>query len=400
MPKPDIPFETLLADLHHPDFNIRSNAARALGQSRDPRAVEALLPDLNDPDWRVRRNAAQALGALRDRQAVEPLIGALNDRTMTVRSRAVVALGRIKDERAIPPLLEAFTTSKNWQLHQHTFQALRKFGKKLIPAVTAALPGAADDQRDKLVSLLGATGRKEALEPLLQALYDPNMIVRWQAACGLGAIGEARAVKPLLQALATSPEAQTQSMIVQALGRLGDAAVVPTLLTLLHDHELYGPHSNLYRTLTEALQRLSGMPHSFGGLVRHEVPIMMSLLNDEQTQSIQTMLDTVGEQLATFANVLGQAQGGTTPSRHLLNFVEMLSGSQNKAQRERESLIAWLKADSPLLRIAAAVSLPWYLNKKALDPLNQATLDPDADVRKAALWALGALTTTLRYKGE
>src|ERR671927_1920972 len=85
MPKVDIPIETLIEQLHGEDWMMRCDAARLLGQSRDPRAVDALLPDLGDSDWRVRRNAAQALGALRDKRAVEPLIQALNDRTMTVR---------------------------------------------------------------------------------------------------------------------------------------------------------------------------------------------------------------------------------------------------------------------------------------------------------------------------
>ena len=64
MPKIDIPFEVLAADLHGSDWKKRCDAARMLGQSKDPRAVELLMPDLQDPDWRVRRKAGQALGAL------------------------------------------------------------------------------------------------------------------------------------------------------------------------------------------------------------------------------------------------------------------------------------------------------------------------------------------------
>ena len=73
MPKTDIPVETLIQQLHSEDWLARCDAARLLGQSRDPRAVDALLTDLNDSDWRVRRNAAQALGALRDKRAVDPI---------------------------------------------------------------------------------------------------------------------------------------------------------------------------------------------------------------------------------------------------------------------------------------------------------------------------------------
>jgi HEAT repeat protein len=106
MPNRELSVESLIQDLHSKDWSRRCDAARLLGQSRDPRAVDALLPDLQDADWRVRRNAAQALGALRDPRATEPLIRALADRVLTVRQRAVVALGRIKDPQALPALLK------------------------------------------------------------------------------------------------------------------------------------------------------------------------------------------------------------------------------------------------------------------------------------------------------
>jgi len=64
MAKAEIDVESLIQKLHSDDWMARCDAARLLGQSRDPRAVDALLPDLNDSDWRVRRNAAWAFHAL------------------------------------------------------------------------------------------------------------------------------------------------------------------------------------------------------------------------------------------------------------------------------------------------------------------------------------------------
>src|SRR6266487_5793979 len=136
MPKSNIPIETLIEQLHGRDWMARCDAARLLGQSDDPRAVDALLPDLNDSDWRVRRNAAQALGALRDKRAVEPLIQALQDRTMTVRQRAIVALGRIKDIQALPALLDILLENKHESCD--VSKAIRKFGKKALPEMVKA----------------------------------------------------------------------------------------------------------------------------------------------------------------------------------------------------------------------------------------------------------------------
>jgi HEAT repeat protein len=136
MPKTDIPVETLIEQLHGEDWTARCDAARLLGQSRDPRAVDSLLPDLNDSDWRVRRNAAQALGALRDKRAVGPLLQALRDRTMTVRQRAIVALGRIKDIQALPALLEILLENRHESYDAN--KAIHKFGRKALPEIAKA----------------------------------------------------------------------------------------------------------------------------------------------------------------------------------------------------------------------------------------------------------------------
>ncbi len=54
-------------------------AAWALGEMRDPRAVEPLIAALKDKDYEVRVCAAIALGEMRDPRAVEPLIESMED---------------------------------------------------------------------------------------------------------------------------------------------------------------------------------------------------------------------------------------------------------------------------------------------------------------------------------
>jgi cyclophilin family peptidyl-prolyl cis-trans isomerase/HEAT repeat protein len=94
--------------------NVRANAARALGVSKDPRAVEPLLKVLHDKSEHVQVSAVRALAAIGDRRAVEPLIelAELSDpKAVLHRQRppsfnlmleCVVALGALKDEQALP----------------------------------------------------------------------------------------------------------------------------------------------------------------------------------------------------------------------------------------------------------------------------------------------------------
>ena len=196
MPKMDIPVETLIEQLHGEDWTARCDAARLLGQSRDPRAVEALLPDLNDSDWRVRRNAAQALGALRDKRAVEPLIHALKDRTMTVRQRAIVALGRIKDIRALPALVEILLENRHESYDAN--KAIHKFGKKAIPEIAKAFERTNNQQ---LMLLLIEMKYESAFELILKLMESSEPVARLTAIQEMGKLGDRRAIPYLVSQL-------------------------------------------------------------------------------------------------------------------------------------------------------------------------------------------------------
>src|SRR5690349_9382380 len=189
MPKTDIPVEILIEPLHGEDWTARCDAARLLGQSRDPRAFEALLPDLDDPDWRVRRNAAQALGTLRDKRAVEPLIQALKDRTMTVRQRAIVALGRIKDLRALPALLEILLEGRHESYDAN--KAIHKFGKKALPEIAKAFERTNHQQ---LMMLLIEMKYEGAFELILKLLEHEEPSARLTAIREMRKLGDKRAI--------------------------------------------------------------------------------------------------------------------------------------------------------------------------------------------------------------
>jgi HEAT repeat protein len=90
---------------------VRSEAARSLGDAKDPRAVEPLVAALNDKG--VRLSAITALGKIGDSRAAEPLIAALKDTDDVVRAYAAQALGRIGDTRAVEPLIAALNDTNS-----------------------------------------------------------------------------------------------------------------------------------------------------------------------------------------------------------------------------------------------------------------------------------------------
>ncbi|MBP2674507.1 MAG: lyase domain protein repeat-containing protein, partial [Deltaproteobacteria bacterium] len=90
--------DSLIAELGHRNSAVREAAARALGVTGDPRAVEPLLNALGDAHDAVRHAAAQGLKALG-----EPL-GELIAGSLAGSEAARQELAARGDPRALPPL--------------------------------------------------------------------------------------------------------------------------------------------------------------------------------------------------------------------------------------------------------------------------------------------------------
>jgi len=146
---------SLIQKLNNDDLLIRLNAIKALGDARDARAVEPLvaalgdkncgcaasnalvkigntsveplIAALKDENMIARRNAAKALGEIKDPRAVKPLITTLKDEDATVRWQAVKALGEIKDPRAVEPLVSTLKDD-NTIVRWHAAKALENIG--------------------------------------------------------------------------------------------------------------------------------------------------------------------------------------------------------------------------------------------------------------------------------
>ncbi len=407
MPKTNIPVETLIADLHGPDWQKRCDAARLLGQSRDPRAVEALLPDLDDPDWKVRRNAAQALGALKDPRAVDGLLKALKDRTATVRERAAVGLGRIKDPGTIPALLEALVEEKG-HVNEGAYQAIRKFGLKAGPHLAEALKSGPNIH---LVELLAQSGFEAQAELFIGLAQDVNPLMRRAALNALGKTNDPKAVDFLMGRLAGG-DLESQALAARSLGHLQAAQAIPIMLDLLQTDQLHGPRAGLYQAISAAFQELGGIkgeveqafPGKYPAMFNvsgasASLPEFMGMLGEDSVKKLNDMLTTMEARV----NKLGEDHD--LPPGTAQRFSEqawkygVMFADAGDARRERvKVLIELLKSAPPLAQAAAALALPWYMDASALEPLEQAAHSPDETLRRASAWAHAALKTALQFR--
>lgn len=99
---------TLIERLYTGDPQLQEQSARALGQSRDPRAIGPLRDALTAKDAGLRAAAALALGTLRNQAPLNDLIALLrDDGNSMVREAAAQALGLICSAKALPALEKA-----------------------------------------------------------------------------------------------------------------------------------------------------------------------------------------------------------------------------------------------------------------------------------------------------
>src|SRR5215216_1630708 len=364
MSKIDIPFETLIQQLHSADWNARCDAARLLGQSGDPRAVNALLPDLKDSDWRVRRNAAQALGALRDPRSTQPLLALLKDRTMTVRQRSIVALGRIKDLQALPALLEVLLDGKRESYEAS--KAIRKFGKKALPEIVKAFERSSNQD---LLLILVDLKYGGIFELLLKLLESDAPASRQVAIQQLGKLTDNRAIPYLIKQL-NDNNPTLQSEAVMALGKLQATEAIPALLGLLKDDELYGPNSGLYRAVTESFQLFGGITNEIQNAFPGKYPAMFNM--GGAPLSLPEVLGLLGNEQSSILNdALSKLQTGFTKPDTLSQSIAdsihkaaeatawkfgVLFADARDAKQERITrLITFLKSESSLQQIASAL---------------------------------------------
>jgi HEAT repeat protein len=106
LPKTDGIYRIIEKTMVDRDLQERISAIIALGNSRDPRAVQSLIDCCRDQNPEIRLRAIEGLQSLRSGRSVEVLIERLRDKRelYETRKRAVVALATIRSYSAIQEL--------------------------------------------------------------------------------------------------------------------------------------------------------------------------------------------------------------------------------------------------------------------------------------------------------
>jgi HEAT repeat protein/beta-lactamase regulating signal transducer with metallopeptidase domain len=200
------------------DAGVRAAAAWALGEIEDPAGVPALAQALReDRDIGVRRMAVWALGEIESSEAVPALAAALRDDDVEMRRKAAWALGEIEDATAVPALSAALRDDRDLEVRQTALWALGEIeDPSAIPALTAALRDSDVEMRRKAAWALGEIESPAAIPALTAAIRDADPEVRKTAVWALAEIDTPAAYEALVPLL-ESDDPEIRRLAVQAI---------------------------------------------------------------------------------------------------------------------------------------------------------------------------------------
>lgn len=211
--------------LSDPDAAVREAAARVLLASPHPDAVAPLGRLLSDPSPTARLIAARALGSSGDPAATLLLLGHMDDSSSDVRGAVVMALERLHDPRAVVPLIGKVQDARP-AVRLHAVRALGMLGDpRAEAALVLALRDAEADVRVSAMSALGqlqASNSVLAIQGVLQA--DKSPLVQAAGVRALAQIGSPRAIEELSHLMAGT-QAQLARLAQDAMITLGVAAI-------------------------------------------------------------------------------------------------------------------------------------------------------------------------------
>ena len=387
-----------------------SEAARA--------ALPALLRRLNDEDPIGREVAAAALGELRDPLAVEPLVARLVDNATTsvygtVREAATAALERIDPvwreseaaRAAVPALLRRL--DDEYEVRKVAAEALAEL--RDVRAVAPLIDRLNDN--DPVIRKVAAEALERidpawreseavrmAVPALLRRLEDGSYDIREAATEALERIDlgwweseVARAAAPALLRRLNDEDLFEQNAAAETLGKLGDVRAIAPLIEKLNDRS-----STVRRAAAAALERIDS---SWRGseAARMAVPALLRRLSDDDESVRWVAAEALGE--------LGDARA-VAPLIDRLNDDDYVRGVASVAlsklgdARAVAPLIDRLADCDPTVRLVAAEALGKFGDAQAVAPLIDRLVDNvgmyGTTVREAATAALERIDPSWR----
>lgn len=339
------------------------------------------------PDQRAA--AAQSLGLIGARHGselagslVEPLVGRLASyEDDVVRVEAARALGLLADERVEKSLIKTIVGG-SWRLKMVAIHALGQVGGVGAFSFLTKLQERGESVNENMAAMealgmlgvrLGGKHQRRIFDGLMRIFIRGDGPQRCAATRALGALRDTRALDPLLQA-AIHARGELQCAAVQALGMLADPQAVPPLISILTSSEYH-----VRQDTANALVRIGQVA----------IGPSLAVLRHPDAEIRRSVIEVLGKLRAreAVAELIGQVADRHVEVRQAaVNALGMI-GDPTAV----DALIKALEDPEADVRKEAAMMLSGFGDERAVGPLCLALWDADMTVRWFAAYTLGTI---------
>jgi HEAT repeat protein len=219
----------LTGGVSHPNANVREFVCRAMGAVSLESGADAVTALLSDPQDSIRTAAIRVVARLHQTAGLPRIVASLLDKSTNVRIAALQALSRMDARQVTAALLrdprvlaeEHLTVLAIMRANPHPLQ--RGF-------VESGLAHTNDRIRQAAVAAFAAQRGADVVESLAPLLEDRSVDVRRGVIEALVEQPGERSRQLLLGLL--ERDAETRGDVLQALGQIGDARVVPKIIAV------------------------------------------------------------------------------------------------------------------------------------------------------------------------
>ncbi|MDP7420831.1 MAG: HEAT repeat domain-containing protein [bacterium] len=241
--------EALIRSIKDQDSDIR-HWTRKILKSFGDKALDMVCHMLDDKSEEKRLYAVSALQEIGDSRAVRPLLRCLTDKDEWVRRQCVIALGEIGDPSAAEQLIEAMYPEPP-DVCRFIVKAVSRLGDGAVPTIIKYLGNPDPKIKEALANALVGIGTLEALEPLMDLLFQEDESISEMVAPCIVSFGET-AVPSLLVKL-TKVDGNTKKLISSIIVQIGKPALA-SLKKFNSDEPLSETNSRWINSMIESVQ--------------------------------------------------------------------------------------------------------------------------------------------------
>jgi HEAT repeat protein len=180
----------LVEALGDDSYDVREEAAYALGNIGDPEAEPALTATVRRDRYGPRRAAVEALGRIGTEGAVQTLAKALAADDEVIRLASAIALAETMRPEVGDILAERFNDEASSVVRAHIGQSLGRLGdSRAASRLAEVLRSGPSEPRRLSAEALGQLGGEESEQALRAAMSDPDTSVQHAVEAALADTG-------------------------------------------------------------------------------------------------------------------------------------------------------------------------------------------------------------------